>query len=611
MHADRVMKWLFIGAAAAAGCAEAAESSPPSARVLAPPAELVAEPAPDRLTMAIATYADTHPCEERRCWLHPRLSGDISGVAGTSESDVWFGMGDRIMHFDGKEVQIHRTGLTRMTGLIRLLRTWAAAPDDVWAISGTSIAHWDGKSFSLVKDGIADGYRSVWGTGRDDVYVVGHGSLIHWNGSSWTENEQVKGLYIAGSAADDVWVGYWELAHFDGRSWSHLPLPKHIGAPISSLSVSGPDDLWMVTDNRGLYLWHFDGTDWVQHVLGTGVRLDGVSALSADDVWAYGQQDGFGPALFHYDGHSWTRGPAMPTRLNEVVRVGGIDYATGAGRIYRIDRTSFGVVTLTPGTTATLTSNWGTSSRDMWAVGEQGTALHYDGARVLPVETGVPHALSNVWGTAPDDVWAVGTSGAVLHWDGAAWTLLPSGTSATLHRVFSRARDDAWIAGDGVLLHASRSGVTLVTPEGVPPSGSFIDIDGVAPDDLWAVGRVGNDGAFVTHCDGKVWSPVQVLRHERYNRQALGIVARGPDDVWIQTPVARDILSQYFWRWDGKTWSFVAPGQSAASLSPPSFSPPWSFAVDGKSWSVGSYGQWSYYREAHNEVMPPQNRLAR
>jgi hypothetical protein len=553
----------------------------------------VAAASPDPLTTAIAAYADTHPCEERECWLHPRLSGEISGVAGTSERDVWFGMRDRIMHFDGKEVQIHRTGL-RENGLLSFWETWAAAPDDVWSISNTTIAHWDGESFSIVSDGVADRHRNIWGSGPKDVYVAGHGALMHWDGSSWTENAEVGGIFVAGSAAEDVWVGDRELAHFDGRSWSHTPLPKAVGAPISSLSVTGPRDVWTVTDNYWRHLWHFDGTDWVKHDLGAGVRLDGVSALAADDVWAFGEQDGFGPALFHYDGRTWTRGPAMPTDLSNVVRLGGIDYATGAGRIYRIDRATLSVVNLTPGTTARLTSNWGTSSRDMWAVGERGTTLHYDGERVQAVATGVTAALGSVWGTAADDVWAVGRAGAVLHWDGSAWTQLPSGTSATLNRVFSKARDDAWIAGDGVLLHAAKAGVTRVSLEGLPAGGVLVDIDGVAPDDVWAVGNASNGGAYVSHYDGKSWSTVQALQHTRYARPARAIMARGPNDVWIDTPFSRDSIDHYFWHWDGKTWAFTTPGDPALSAPPPSFPAPWSFAVDGKTFEVGSYGRWSY-----------------
>ena len=34
-----------------------------------------------------------------------------------------------------------------------------------------------------------------------------------------------------------------------------------------------------------------------------------------------------------------------------------------------------------------------------------------------------------------DDVWAVGDVGTILHWDGQAWSNIPSGTNAHLHGV--------------------------------------------------------------------------------------------------------------------------------------------------------------------------------
>jgi hypothetical protein len=65
------------------------------------------------------------------------------------------------------------------------------------------------------------------------------------------------------------------LAHFDGRSWSHTPLPEAGRRPDQPVySVTGPRDVWTVTDNYWRHLWHFDGADWVKHDLGAGARLE-------------------------------------------------------------------------------------------------------------------------------------------------------------------------------------------------------------------------------------------------------------------------------------------------------------------------------------------------
>ena len=46
--------------------------------------------------------------------------------------------------------------------------------------------------------------------------------------------------------------------------------------------------------------------------------------------------------------------------------------------------------------------------------------------------------LSGVWGTDAQNVWAVGDGGALLHWDGSNWTTQSSGTVNYLTGVWSR-----------------------------------------------------------------------------------------------------------------------------------------------------------------------------
>ncbi len=45
---------------------------------------------------------------------------------------------------------------------------------------------------------------------------------------------------------------------------------------------------------------------------------------------------------------------------------------------------------------------------DVWAVGELGTILHFDGADWTTVETGGDYTLWGVWGASPQELWAVG-----------------------------------------------------------------------------------------------------------------------------------------------------------------------------------------------------------
>ena len=57
----------------------------------------------------------------------------------------------------------------------------------------------------------------------------------------------------------------------------------------------------------------------------------------------------------------------------------------------------------------------------------------------IAVPTGVD--LMAIWGASDKDIWAVGEAGVVIHWDGTSWsrTTTPVPDSATLNDVWGRA----------------------------------------------------------------------------------------------------------------------------------------------------------------------------
>lgn len=73
------------------------------------------------------------------------------------------------------------------------------------------------------------------------------------------------------------------------------------------------------------------------------------------------------------------------------------------------------------GVKASLRSVHGTSASDVWAVGDDGAALHFDGERWTKVASGTSSALTGVWAVSASDVWAVGSGRLVLRWNGASF----------------------------------------------------------------------------------------------------------------------------------------------------------------------------------------------
>src|SRR5215471_10300124 len=70
---------------------------------------------------------------------------------------------------------------------------------------------------------------------------------------------------------------------------------------------------------------------------------------------------------------------------------------------------------------------WGSSGRDVFAVGDNGTIRHYDGNTWSLQTSGTNSTLEGVWGSSSSDVFAVGWSSTVLHYNGSAWTVQTSG----------------------------------------------------------------------------------------------------------------------------------------------------------------------------------------
>lgn len=86
-------------------------------------------------------------------------------------------------------------------------------------------------------------------------------------------------------------------------------------------------------------------------------------------------------------------------------------------------------------TDVTLRGVWGSSDADVFAVGDNGTILHFDGFRWSAMSSPTVETLRGVSGTAPDNVYAGGDNGTALHYDGSAWTELDPRTSNHLGTV--------------------------------------------------------------------------------------------------------------------------------------------------------------------------------
>ncbi|MBA4377822.1 MAG: hypothetical protein C0395_04080 [Gemmatimonas sp.] len=131
-----------------------------------------------------------------------------------------------------------------------------------------------------------------------------------------------------------------------------------------------------------------------------------------------------------------------------------------------------------------LMSVWGTGPQDVFAVGQPGVILHYDGAWTLD---SVPDTmLTSVWGTSSSDVYACGHNGAIWHFDGSAWRRENSGTTADLFDIGRGPYGEIHAVGrEGTILRRTGGGWSQdgtrayrYSPIGVPIDTLLFNVEG-------------------------------------------------------------------------------------------------------------------------------------
>jgi hypothetical protein len=88
------------------------------------------------------------------------------------------------------------------------------------------------------------------------------------------------------------------------------------------------------------------------------------------------------------------------------------------------------------GTEENLRGVWGLESGELFAVGDNGTILYFDGDSWFRMESGTTANLVGVWAGAADNAVATGEGGTILYYDGVVWSPLESGTTADIGAVW-------------------------------------------------------------------------------------------------------------------------------------------------------------------------------
>ncbi len=165
---------------------------------------------------------------------------------------------------------------------------------------------------------------------------------------------------------------------------------------------------------------------------------------------------------------------------------------------------------------------WGSSSTDVFFVGDSGHIFHYDGSNCYTMLEGQPGEIAmlyDVWGTSGSDVFAVGGNyGEILYYDGNGWARMRrTEEEQNLYGVWGYSPTDVFAVGDdGIILRYDGETWSEMKSENTWP---LYDIWGSSPEDIFAVGHAGT----VLHYDGTDWTSMYL------GSQVLGTVLY---DVW-------------------------------------------------------------------------------
>lgn len=187
-----------------------------------------------------------------------------------------------------------------------------------------------------------------------------------------------------------------------------------------------------------------------------------------------------------------------------------------------------------------FTAVWGASASDIWATGDFGTLLHFDGTSWRARASGTDEGIKSVWGTATNNVWIVGRNGYLRRWNGSSLVTSPGApTNLYAEDVSGSAANNVWVVGSfgtsDLFRFNGSSWMGYTNPEFFGPDGVWA----ASPTQAWAFGFSDTSLAF----NGSAWTKVTGIPDT--NSDVWGSSAT---DVWVAG-------RQGVHRWNGTAWT--------------------------------------------------------
>lgn len=248
----------------------------------------------------------------------PTGASALKGIDGIAPDDVW-AVGINVLDANNtKALILHWNGAAwnivpapALAARHRLTKVAALASNDAWAVGSMNengveknlALHWDGAAWQVVNtpnpDAAYNTLDNVVAISANDVWAVGT-RVLHWDGTQWSISyTDPSGRFFKGLAAfasNDVWASGEKFLRWDGAQWNIVEPgdSRYIGI-FKALAGNASDDIYAVGDayahgSLGVSQY-YDGAQWNELVTpasGRNTYLNGVSVVSAAEVWAVG-----------------------------------------------------------------------------------------------------------------------------------------------------------------------------------------------------------------------------------------------------------------------------------------------------------------------------------
>ena len=217
------------------------------------------------------------------------------------------------------------------------------------------------------------------------------------------------------------------------------------GANIMGIASYELDQGWAVSGNLSGRIYAFDGSNWTLQTE-TGTPLQAIDSYQDDQIYAVGSSSGNG-RIFYNEGSGWDL-------QTEIIDSGTLyDIFDGSSsRIYAVGDN--GIIWRNYGFgswsifTSTGDNSWnavdGIDQDNFWVAGYSGCGFSkimnwhvtpYAWTVMTEVNLGGNNQLRDLAVVSPPNLWACGDDGIIMHYDGTAWSIFTDLGSANIYAI--------------------------------------------------------------------------------------------------------------------------------------------------------------------------------